>query len=352
MKNSIELVVAVPAGLAPEAIDQQATLRRAYARGPVHIAQGDADAYWFDYFSVRRRGDWPVARLRAATPAAYTICADPVYLGVSGDAVTLDARAAGDLTPDDARTLMAILNRHFAVDGLRVTEVSAQEWLLEGAVAIDATTTPPARAHGFSIENFLPQGPQARLLKRIGNEAQMLLHDTPVNLARQARGQAPINAVWLWGASAQAMQSNESKVMPANGDATTSVKGNSRTPRSLTLYSSAAHVRALARAAGATAMALPESAQLLENRASTGALAFDLDARLFDAQSFLPWLEAHWIEPLRQRAILQRGACRLTLLLGTTRAGVDLFRPDPWRLLRRGGLARRLQRAGAAALAR
>jgi len=352
MKNSIELVVAVPAGLAPEAIDQQATLRRAYARGPVHIAQGDADAYWFDYFSVRRRGDWPVARLRAATPAAYTICADPVYLGVSGDAVTLDARAAADLTPDDARTLMAILNRHFAVDGLRVTEVSAQEWLLEGAVAIDATTTPPARAHGFSIENFLPQGPQARLLKRIGNEAQMLLHDTPVNLARQARGQAPINAVWLWGASAQAMQSNESKVMPANGDATTSVKGNSRTPRSLTLYSSAAHVRALARAAGATAMALPESAQLLENRASTGALAFDLDARLFDAQSFLPWLEAHWIEPLRQRAILQRGACRLTLLLGTTRAGVDLFRPDPWRLLRRGGLARRLQRAGAAALAR
>jgi len=352
MKNSIELVVAVPAGLAPEAIDQQATLRRAYARGPVHIAQGDADAYWFDYFSVRRRGDWPVARLRAATPAAYTICADPVYLGVSGDAVTLDARAAGDLTPDDARTLMAILNRHFAVDGLRVTEVSAQEWLLEGAVAIDATTTPPARAHGFSIENFLPQGPQARLLKRIGNEAQMLLHDTPVNLARQARGQAPINAVWLWGASAQAMQSNESKVMPANGDATTSVKGNSRTPRSLTLYSSAAHVRALARAAGATAMALPESAQLLENRASAGALAFDLDARLFDAQSFLPWLEAHWIEPLRQRAILQRGACRLTLLLGTTRAGVDLFRPDPWRLLRRGGLARRLQRAGAAALAR
>jgi len=352
MKNSIELVVAVPAGLAPEAIDQQATLRRAYARGPVHIAQGDADAYWFDYFSVRRRGDWPVARLRAATPAAYTICADPVYLGVSGDAVTLDARAAADLTPDDARTLMAILNRHFAVDGLRVTEVSAQEWLLEGAVAIDATTTPPARAHGFSIENFLPQGPQARLLKRIGNEAQMLLHDTPVNLARQARGQAPINAVWLWGASAQAMQSNESKVMPANGDATTSVKGNSRTPRSLTLYSSAAHVRALARAAGATAMALPESAQLLENRASAGALAFDLDARLFDAQSFLPWLEAHWIEPLRQRAILQRGACRLTLLLGTTRAGVDLFRPDPWRLLRRGGLARRLQRAGAAALAR
>jgi len=352
MKNSIELVVAVPAGLAPEAIDQQATLRRAYARGPVHIAQGDADAYWFDYFSVRRRGDWPVARLRAATPAAYTICADPVYLGVSGDAVTLDARAAADLTPDDARTLMAILNRHFAVDGLRVTEVSAQEWLLEGAVAIDATTTPPARAHGFSIENFLPQGPQARLLKRIGNEAQMLLHDTPVNLARQARGQEPINAVWLWGASAQAMQSNESKVMPANGDATTSVKGNSRTPRSLTLYSSAAHVRALARAAGATAMALPESAQLLENRASAGALAFDLDARLFDAQSFLPWLEAHWIEPLRQRAILQRGACRLTLLLGTTRAGVDLFRPDPWRLLRRGGLARRLQRAGAAALAR
>ena len=353
MKNPIELVVAVPAGLAPEAIDRQATLRLAYARGPVHIAQGDADAYWFDYFGVRRRGDWPVARLRAATPAAtYTICADPVYLGVSGDAVTLDARAAGDLTPDDARTLMDILNRHFAADGLRFTEVSAQEWLLEVSVAIDATTTPPARAHGFSIENFLPQGPQARLLKRIGNEAQMLLHDTPVNLARQARGQAPINAVWLWGANAQHMHSNESIVTPANGDTTASAEGKRPMPQSLTLYSSATHVRALARAAGAAAMALPESAQLLESRASAGALAFDRDARLLDAQYFRPWLETHWIEPLRQRAILQRGACRLTLLLGSTRAGVDLFRPDPWRLLRRGGLARRLQQAGAAAPAR
>ena len=350
MKNPIELVVAVPAGLTPEAIDRLATLRLAYARGPVHIAHGSADAYWFDYFGVGQRVDWPVARLRAATPAApYIICADPVYLGVSGDAVTLDASAARDLTLEDARALLAILNRHFAADGLRFTEVSAQEWLLEGPVAIDASTTPPAQAHGHSIEAFLPQGPQARLLKRIANEAQMLLHDTPANPARQARGQAPINAVWLWGATAHDAHSNESTATPASGQTKKSTEGNTPRPQSLTLCSNAAHVRGLALAAGATAMALPKTAQRLASQAPAGPLAFDLDARLQDAHLFLPWFEENWIEPLRQRAIDERRVCRLTLVLGAWRASVDLFKPDPWRLLRRGGLARRLQRAGVAA---
>ena len=350
MKNPIELVVAIPAGLTLDAIDRVATLRLAYARGPVHIAPGDADAYWFDYFGVGRCGDWPVARLRVAAPAAaYSICVDPVYLGVSGDAVTLDASVARDLTSDDAGALLAILNRHFAADGLRLTQVSAQEWLLEGPVAIDASTTPPAQVHGHSIETFLPQGREARLLRRIGNEAQMLLHDTPVNLARQERGQAPINAVWLWGAASRDAHANKSSVVRGSGQAAAHTTGNMPRPLASAVYSRAAHVRQLARAAGAGALALPDSAQQIETPASSGPLAFDLDARMLDAQSFLPWFEELWIEPLRHRASQQHSTCRLTLLLGTTRASVDLFRPDPWRLLRRGGLARRLLRGGVAA---
>src|SRR5581483_6730471 len=32
------------------------------------------------------------------------------------------------------------------------------------------------------------------------NEAQMVLHAHPVNEAREARGEPPLNSIWLWGA--------------------------------------------------------------------------------------------------------------------------------------------------------
>ena len=31
------------------------------------------------------------------------------------------------------------------------------------------------------------------------NELQMLLHEHPVNQAREARGELPVNSLWLWG---------------------------------------------------------------------------------------------------------------------------------------------------------
>src|SRR5205814_619298 len=44
---------------------------------------------------------------------------------------------------------------------------------------------------------------------RILNEAQMVLHAHPVNEAREARGEPPINSVWLWGAGRAAKVRNE-----------------------------------------------------------------------------------------------------------------------------------------------
>ena len=32
------------------------------------------------------------------------------------------------------------------------------------------------------------------------NEIQMVLHEHPVNEAREGRGEPPVNSVWLWGA--------------------------------------------------------------------------------------------------------------------------------------------------------
>lgn len=45
----------------------------------------------------------------------------------------------------------------------------------------------------------LPRSKQARQWLSLWSEAQMVLHQSPVNQARQARGQPTVNSVWLWG---------------------------------------------------------------------------------------------------------------------------------------------------------
>jgi hypothetical protein len=45
-----------------------------------------------------------------------------------------------------------------------------------------------------------------RALRRLGAEAEMWLQDHPLNAARQARGQLPINSLWFWGGAGSAAQ--------------------------------------------------------------------------------------------------------------------------------------------------
>ena len=47
---------------------------------------------------------------------------------------------------------------------------------------------------------LLPQGADALLVHGWVNEIQMLLHEHPINAAREARGALAVNSLWLWGA--------------------------------------------------------------------------------------------------------------------------------------------------------
>jgi hypothetical protein len=58
-------------------------------------------------------------------------------------------------------------------------------------------------AAGSNVDALRPQGEDAMVWQRFTNEVQMLLHEHPVNEAREQRGLAPINSVWFWGAGAQ-----------------------------------------------------------------------------------------------------------------------------------------------------
>lgn len=327
MPNLLELILTPPAGASAHLLDSLPPIRRAFARPTLPIINEQADGYWFRRFAVDRQKDWPAASFRSSDRrATFQLCADPVHLAISGDAVILDATASADLSPEDARSLITHLNAHFAADAMHLSLVSAGEWLLETSRPIDAVTSALPQVHGRSIETHLPQGSEARLLKRIGNEAQMLLHDAAVNLARQGRGQVPINGLWLWGGG---QGSGVATPAPA-----------------LTVYSNAAHVRGIAQAAGAKGRPLPAGATALPFDNAGGKLIIDLDARTGDPHRFTAWLNENWLLPLAQTAARHACEVELTVVLPAATASARMFERDLLRALRRGGLAQSLLRAG------
>ena len=142
----------------------------------------------------------PLAALGAGLAPGddYLLIADPVLLAADRDDVVLLARV-DDLAAGDAATLAAMLDRHFAADGLRFGIARPDAWFARCARVPDVAMTPFDAAVGRGIYPHLPQGRDARTWRRWQNEIQMLLHEHPVNTVREATGKAPVRGIWFWG---------------------------------------------------------------------------------------------------------------------------------------------------------
>jgi hypothetical protein len=126
--------------------------------------------------------------------------ADPVHLQADQASLVLRAAHHLDISQAEASALAAALDRHFKPDGLRFLPLRADRWYVSVPAALDVHTRSARAADGRDIDPLLPTGPDAMRLHRWVNEAQMVLHDDPVNQAREARSALPVNSVWLWGA--------------------------------------------------------------------------------------------------------------------------------------------------------
>ena len=135
----------------------------------------------------------PLAACGAGLDVAqrWVIRADPVTMTVGRE----DARLAGhvhDLDDAERATLLALMNAHFAVDGLRFAAPRADAWFAISDAAHAVITHPAERAAGRPLRELLPSGPDAARWRRWLTEAQMLLHDHA--LATRPR---PVNALWF-----------------------------------------------------------------------------------------------------------------------------------------------------------
>jgi hypothetical protein len=165
-----------------------------------------AEAWLCRRFGVAPKPDWPVAAFSALAdglPVAEGdawLRIDPAHLQLLRDRLVVTDSHPMHLSEPEAAALLEILNRHFADDGLEFLAPVPQRWYLRLTDIPSFTTTALHAAVGLDVDRHLPQGEAALLWHQRINEAQMLLHDHPVNLAREERGEPVINSVWPWGA--------------------------------------------------------------------------------------------------------------------------------------------------------
>lgn len=123
--------------------------------------------------------------------------ADPVHMRLQREQVVLLPNAR--ISADEALQFCASLNAHFAGQGMEFFAPHPARWYLRVNKAPDVVTVPISQAAGRSIHGNLPAGTEAGRWNQLFNEIQMLLFAHPLNEAREAGGELPVNSVWFWG---------------------------------------------------------------------------------------------------------------------------------------------------------
>ena len=269
----------------------------------------DGDRWWLEVFGVEAQNDYPAAayaRLgetpqadevhrsndphrgndphRAADDAPW-MRVDPVHLKLERDQLVLLDDEALQLSAEEAQALAASVAAHFH-DHFSLEVLASARWYARPRAPTHIRTVSTRAVRGRGIAAAMPQGEDAVLWHSVMNEAQMLLHDHPVNEAREARGALPVNSLWFWGVG---------RHRPLSPRPAQSAFGNDPL------------LRGLAREAGMSAAGLPlDASQWLASAPQNGIAWFALDALSAAADygdsarwlTQLARLERDWFAPL------------------------------------------------------
>lgn len=177
-------------------------LARVLGRADAAAGEGGVETL----FDVLPRG-WPAAavtRQADAGDAAHALWlrADPAFVRPDINGARL--LAVGDMLALDAESAEALLRPLrplFGDAGLPIEAGRPSAWYLRLPPESPLPAfVPPDDALGADLFEHLPPGPEGRRWRALLSEAQVLLHQHPLNAERQARGLAPVNSLWFWGA--------------------------------------------------------------------------------------------------------------------------------------------------------
>jgi len=283
-----------------------ADVAKALGRADRESVTGEQSARTFD---ILPRG-WPAAAVTRqrdagdASPSAW-LRADPAYIrpDINGARLLAYGQALA-LTREEVDQLLRPLRPLFGDAGFPIDAPTTSRWYLRlPREARLPAFNGPDDALGADLFEHLPEGPEGRRWRALLSEAQIVLHNHPVNAQRAAAGKPPVNSLWFWGGS----------TLPDH--VTTAYTA---------LFSDDDAYQALAAAAKASAAPLPQ-----RWAAAAG------DKCLFDLRRSrdLTPLQSQWIEPLLRD--LRAGAVDTIVLDFADGARFTLRTSQRWRFWRR-----------------
>jgi hypothetical protein len=132
----------------------------------------------------------------------------PVHWHIGNDGVHLTDPTALALGDAESRAVFDVVRPAFESEGYTLAWGAALRWYAAHDGLQGLATASLDRVIGRNIDAWLPRQPQAKGLRRLQNEVQMLLHDHPLNEAREAAGALAVNSFWLSSCGARQPESN------------------------------------------------------------------------------------------------------------------------------------------------
>jgi hypothetical protein len=124
------------------------------------------------------------------SPVHWQVGAEQLRMG-DPDALGLDAL--------ESRAFFDAVRPLFESEGYACAWGAPTRWYVAHSSLADLPTASLDRVIGRNPDLWMPEPAAARPLKRLQSELQMLLYTHPLNEAREARGDEPLNTVWISG---------------------------------------------------------------------------------------------------------------------------------------------------------
>ena len=148
----------------------------------------------------------------------------PCHWQVGTTSASMGDPATLDIGDGESQALLEAMRPYFNEDGIELLYDQPGRWLARSELFRGLPTASLDRVTGRDIDSWMPKTAQAKPLRRLQNEMQMLLYTHPLNDERAARGLAPANSFWAHGTGA--LPEDFSPTLPL--DATPTIAGSLR----------------------------------------------------------------------------------------------------------------------------
>lgn len=112
----------------------------------------------------------------------------------------LEDYSAGHITTEEASVLIETVDKKLGRQGINFYPgISYRHLMILKGQSVSARCIPPHDISGQRLDEHLPKGEGADLLKKLILSSREFLESHEINQKRKAQGKRPANMIWLWG---------------------------------------------------------------------------------------------------------------------------------------------------------